>query len=252
MIFGIARLESYKLCRHPLAIVLTLLTMGLLWLFFYRLLVDYLSLMQHALIQGSRHESLSLNVIKPFFSWSIVVLALILPILTTSAFSTEFSQKTFQLWLTSQITPSQLLLGKWISLLGFTLIILFTMLLMISLLQFETNLDWGMIIGGCIATFTICAALISFGLFISCLFSSPLLAMGATFIGNIFWLLIEWLNPLSQTLFPVQSLSLLNHSYYLLHGYIQSQDLLFYLLFSAFWLALSSQFIKQKMKQVPQ
>ncbi|HRE30560.1 MAG TPA: hypothetical protein PLD88_01170 [Candidatus Berkiella sp.] len=251
MIFWIARLESYKLIRHPLTITLMLLTMGLLWLFFYRLLVDYLGLMQNALIQGSRHESLSLNLIKPFFSWSIVVLALVLPILTAASFSTEFSQKTFHLWLTSNITPSQLLLGKWISLLGFALIILLMMLSMIGLLQVETDLDWGMVIGGCIATFGICAALISFGLFISCLFSSPLLAIGTTFIGNILWLLIEWLNPMGQTLFPIQSVSLLSHSFYLLHGYIQSQDLLFYLLFSAFWLILSHRLIKQKMQQVP-
>ncbi len=240
----IARLECYKLIRQPLTMTLIALAMGLLWLFFYRLLVDYLTLMQHALVQGSRHASLSMEVIKPFFSWSIIVLCFILPLLTTSAFSTEISQKTFYLWATHHVTPGQLVMGKFLSILGVTSLILLAMLLMLSILQYEVPLDWGMILGGCFATLGISAALISFGLFVSSLFSIPLLAMGATLIGNVLWLLIDWL-------MPIHDLSLLGHSFHLLHGHFQSEDITFYILFSLFWLMLCVQSIRHKMRQMP-
>lgn len=247
----IARLECYKLTRHPLTMTLIALAIGLLWLFFYRLLVDYLTLMQNALVQGSRHASLSMEVIKPFFSWSIIVFCFILPLFTTYAFSTEFSQKTFYLWATHSVTPVALVMGKFFSILGVTSLILMAMLLMLGLLQCEVTLDWGIIIGGCFATLGISAALISFGLFISSLFSIPLLAMGATLIGNVLWLLIEWLTPLSHTLFPTQDLSLLGHSFHLLHGHFQSQDIAFYVLFSLFWLMLCVRSIRHKMRHMP-
>lgn len=247
----IARLEYYKLIRHPLTIIFIALAIGLLWLFFYRLLVDYLTLMQNALLQGSRHASLSLEVIKPFFSWSIIVLCFVLPLLTTYAFSTEISQKTFYLWATHQVTAMELVLGKFLCLLGITLLILITMLFMLGLLQYEVALDWGMIMGGCFATLGISAAVISFGLFISSLLSIPLLAMGITLICNVLWLLIEWLIPLNHATFHTQDFSLLGHSFHLLHGHFQTQDIAFYLLFTFFWLTLCVRSIRHKMRQMP-
>lgn len=240
----IVRLETTKLLRHPVALGLIALTMGLLWLFFYRLLVDYLTLMQNALVQGSRHASLSLELIKPFFSWGLVVLSFILPLFTTFAFSSEFQQKTFYLWKTHPVHPMQLIVGKYLSLLGVTLLILCAMLLMIISLNFEAALDWGMIVGGSLATLCVSSSLISFGLFVSCIVTYPLLAMGITVTGNIMWLLMEWLLPDIE-------LSLLGHSFHLLHGYLQSHDIFFYLLFSSFWLLMGSRVLSYRMKRVP-
>lgn len=240
----IARLENFKLFRHPIALGLITLAIGLLWLIFYRLFVDYLTLMQNALVQGSRHASLSLELIKPFFSWGLVILSFVLPLFTTFAFSSEFQQKTFYLWMTYPVRPLQLIVGKYLSLLSVTFFILSIMLLMIITLNIETDLDWGMIIGGCLAFIGVSSCLISFGLFVSCAVTIPLLAMGITIIGNIMWLLMEWLLPNIE-------LSLLGHSFHLLHGYFQSHDIIFYLLFSSFWLFISSRVLRYKMRRVP-
>jgi ABC-type transport system involved in multi-copper enzyme maturation permease subunit len=247
----IARLESYKLFRHPMTLVIFALSIGLMWLFFYRLLVDYLTLMQNALVQGSRHASLGLEVIKPFFSWSIVIFAFMLPIFTSNAFSVEFQQKTFVVWASHRIHPMSLVIGKFLSVLGITACLLFAMLVMIFILHIETALDWGLVIGGCSAVMGVSAALISFGIFISCLVISPLLAIGITVIGNMMWLLIEWLSPFSYSTLPTSDISLLGHSFHLLHGDFQSHDIIFYFLFSAFWLSMSSRLIAYKLKRVP-
>lgn len=246
----IARLETTKLLRHPIIPMLMALTMGLLWLFFYRLFVDYLTLMQNALVQGSRHASLSVEVVKPLFSWSIVVLAFILPLFTTIAFSVEMQQRTFYLWATHPIRPFDLVIGKYLCILGMTTLILLGLLLMICTLQIEASLDWGMVMGGCFALLGVSSALISFGLFVSCLTSSPLLAIGITVVGNLMWLLIEWLSPFSATLLPARELSLLGHSFHLLHGHFQSIDVAFYLFFTIFWLLMSARVLRFKMKRV--
>lgn len=240
----IARLEMTKLFRHPISLGLIALTIGLLWLFFYRLLVDYLTLMQNALVQGSRHASLSLELIKPFFGWSLVVLSFILPLFTTFAFSSEFQNRTFYLWMTHEVRPMQLIIGKYLSLLAVTALVMCAMLLLCITLYIEASLDWGMIVGGCLAILGVASSLISFGLFISCIANFPLLAMGITVVGNMMWLLLEWLLPGIE-------LSLLGHSFHLLHGYFQSVDLIFYLLFSGFWLFLGSRVLSYKMKRVP-
>ncbi|MGE3317842.1 MAG: hypothetical protein AB7I18_00990 [Candidatus Berkiella sp.] len=246
----IARLESAKLFRHPLTQALIALTIGLFWLFYYRLLVDYLSLMQNALVEGSRHASLSLEVIKPSFSWSIVIFSFILPIFTTFAFSVETQQKTFYLWAIERVSPWQLVFGKFLCLVGVTLLVLLGLLLMICLLQLDVMLDWGMILGGSIAFMGTSCALISFGLFISALCPLPLLAIGITVIGNCLWLLIDWLSPFHSLWLSTADLSLLGHSFHLVHGHFQSQDIAFYFLFTAFWLLLSSRVITYKMKKV--
>jgi len=246
----IARLETTKVFRHPLTLVLLAITMGLIWIFFYRLLVDYLSQTQNALVQGSRHASLGIEVIKPLFSWSMVILSFILPLFTTFAFSVEMQQKTFYLWVIERVSPLQLVIGKFLSIMGIALLILLALLLMIFLLQLETQLDWAIIFGGCIAFIGVSAALTSFGLFVSALFSQPLLAIGLTLVGNALWLLIEWLSPFNGTWLSTADFSLLGHSFHLVHGHIQSHDVVFYLIFTAFWLYLSSRVIAYQMKKV--
>ncbi len=138
----------------------------------------------------------------------------------------------------------QLIIGKYLSLLGVTALVMCAMLLLCITLNIEAGLDWGMIVGGCLAILGVASSLISFGLFISCIVNFPLLAMGITVVGNMMWLLMEWLLPDIE-------LSLLGHSFHLLHGYFQSVDLIFYLLFSGFWLFLGSRVLSYKMKRVP-
>lgn len=246
----IARLESAKLIRHPLTLLLISLTMGLLWLFFYRLFVDYLTQMQNALVQGTRHESLCLEVIKPLFNWSMVTLAFILPVFTTFAFSVEMQQKTFSLWAMNHVSARQLVIGKFFSILGIALLVLLALSLMISALALEVSLDWGMVLGGATAFIGTSCAFISFGLFVSCLTSLPLLAMGLTVVANCLWLLIEWLSPFNVGLLSTSDFSLLSHGFHLVHGHFQSHDILFYLLFTGFWLTMSSRLIAYKMKRV--
>lgn len=247
----IARLESFKLVRHPMIWGLLIIAFLLMTLLFYRICVDYCQLMQDSLSKRHQPISFSLEVIKPFCSWTILIIALISPSFTTTSLCQEYRQKTFYLWAASDHKAGQIIWGKFVCLLAILWIFPFMMLIMISILQTQISLQWGIIFTSLLAVICMGSCFMSFGLFISSLIPHPLLAIGVTFIGNIFWMLLEWLNPFPQTFqFLARALSTLNHTYHLLNGIIYSPDLVFFILFTLFWLILAQKRVQHKMKNL--
>lgn len=251
MSIAIMRIEGYKLLRQPMTWILLSISLGLLCLFFYRICVDYLYLMQQALNQRTLHTSVFVGIIKPLCSWALVIFALLVPIFTTHAFSQEFRFKTFTLWAMSPWRALEIVLGKFLSIFCLLFFILSFIALMIMTLGLETPLEWKTIVLSLFSIGLVGCCLISFGLFISSIIPHPLLAIGISFISNILLLLLEWLNP-----FPHQweilghEFSLLSHSYHALNGFFYSPDFLFYFLFILFWLSLTQRIIAHKMIQV--
>lgn len=244
-------LERYKLVRHPMIWGLTAFIFLILALLFQRLCVDYLTLAQQALTQQKSSQSVSLEIIKPICSWTIMLLAFFLPVFTTLSMSQELRQKTFYLWAMSDFSPIHIILGKFISLVSFTLLIIGFLFCMLSVLHFESSINFGMLLGGFLAVLLISSAFISFGLFISCLIPIPLLAIGVALLGNILWMLLEWLNPFGESAqYLASQFSLLAHSYHLLNGILFSPDLVFYFSFCGCWLVLSVIVLKYKMRHV--
>jgi len=250
MSLSLLRIEGYKLIRLPLTWVLMSISLLLISLLFYRLCVDYLQLAQQNLHLQGQAPSISVEIIKPLCSWTIILFATLLPLLTANAFSQEFRQKTFYLLATSH-KASSIVLAKYVSLFIMFSVQVAALLLIIATLNFETALDWGMITSAILAIIGIGSCFLSFGLFMSSLTSWPLVAIGLTFLGYLFWLLLEWLNPFpAQGFFLAKELSLLSHSYRLLNGMIYIPDLLYYVFFSIFWLVLCHFRIAHKLVNV--
>lgn len=244
---SIARLESFKLWRHPICWGLLLISVMLLTLLFYRLCVDYLRIAHETVAHGGGLLSLSTEVLKPLCSWSIVILAIFLPLFTTYAFSQESKYKTRYLWATGAFSAKDIVIGKFLSILSIVVLLSSYMLLLVSTLALETSLNWGNVLTAWLAVVLIGSCFISFGLFVSCLVSGPLLAAGASLLGNLFWMLLEWLDPFPANPFALsQAFSLLNHSYYLLNGLIYTQDIVYFGLFTVFWLVLTQQVIRKQ------
>lgn len=247
----IAKLEGYKLIRHPMFWGVFCFAMIFSGLLFYRLCVDYLHLSQQALQHKELLISISSEIIKPICSWNIAILAIIIPIFTTYAFSQEYKQRTFYLFASSPESATSILMGKYLSLILITLILMGYILLMMLVLQTQTSLQWGMIAMGALSILCVGSCFTSFGLFISTIISHPMLAIGVSFLGNVIWMMLEWLNPFpSYWVSLSQHLSLLGHSYHLLNGIFYSPDIAYYLLFNLFWLSLTQTALKFKLQSV--
>lgn len=251
MSIDVTRLEIYKLVRHPMTWGIFACGVGFLSLLFYRLCLDHIQVVQHALYDRHSHASLSLEVIKPLCSWTIMLLAILIPLLTTQSFSQEYRQKTFYLWAMSPNSATSIVLGKTFSIAIFMLLLLTTMLLMISCLSLETPLVWPMVASSVFIVALTGCCFITFDLFISSLISTPLAAIGVSFLGNILWMLLEWLDPFPTIVFFLaKELSLLSHSYHALNGIIYSPDIIYYLLFIGFWFIMTQHIVTQKMKRL--
>ncbi len=247
MSITIGRLEIYKLVRHPMTWGLLSISIGLLSLVYYRLCVDYLHLAHRALHQRDIYPSLSIDVFKPLCSWTIVVLALIFPLFTTNAFSQEYRHNTFTLWAMSPLPARTIVFAKAKSLLFILLVMISVLILLISSLAFDAPLSYKMIASMLLGVALIGCCFLSFGLFISSIIPNPLFAMGITFLGNLGWMLLEWINPFPSSWTLAKELSLLGHCYHFLNGILYSPDIIYFLIFTGFWLTLSVQVVNHKM-----
>lgn len=118
------------------------------------------------------------------------VILLILPVLTMRMFSEERRHKTDQLLLTSPISLTSLVLGKYLAALAvYASCILFTLVYAV-VFTFFAQPSWPLIIGNIIGAILFGGAFISVGMFISSLTESQVVAaIGAFFIGTMFTLL---------------------------------------------------------------
>lgn len=250
MSLAIMQLEMKKWHPRPLLWALWALCFTCISVFYYRLCVEYLHLSQKSLLHVSASPSVLLEIVKPLSSWSIVLLSLLIPIFTTSAFSQEYRQHTFILWANSTRTARSIVFGKFFGIVLFPLSLVFVEFMMLSILAFEMKMDFAWLLCSSLSILFITACVTAFGLFVSSVSSNPLAAMTLTYIGTLSWMVLEWLNPFpKEWSFISQHLCLLSHSYHLLNGIFLSTDFAYYALFCIFWLTLTQLIISKKLKQ---
>jgi len=110
------------------------------------------------------------------FSFMLMVMMFITPILTMRVFSEEFKQKTDQLLCTAPIRMSSIVLGKFFSSLAvFACLLLLTVIWPFTISIFGEN-NMAEVIGNYIGIFCIGAAYIAMGVFISSLTENQVIA----------------------------------------------------------------------------
>lgn len=119
-----------------------------------------------------------------------VSLVFLLPILTMRHFAEEQKQGTFELLMTSPISLSSLIVGKWLASLSLCVVMLLGTLLFPMVLAYYGNPDWGIILTTYVGLFLCCAAFCAAGLFSSSLTDD---AVAAGMLGVLlllpFWLI---------------------------------------------------------------
>ncbi len=175
------------------------------------------------------------------FQLSGIVLLLGTPLITMRIFSEERRSGTIKLLLSAPVSVTQLVLGKYLGLLVFQIIMLALIALMPLSLQLGTSLDLLQLSAAVLGVFLLMAAFTAIGLFASALTSQPAVAGMMTF-GILFMLWIINLaastgTDLARTVFNY--LSLLNHYNNLINGVFNSADVIYYLLVIGLFIVLS-------------
>ncbi len=235
-IVTIATHEFMRLFKLPLAWVLLAVVEFLLAIFFLILLNQFMNPAPWFAGRGVTEI-----VVAGLFQVSGIVLLLVTPFITMRIFSEERRTGTIKLLLSSPVSITELVLGKYLGTLGFLFVLLALIALMPLSLLMGTPVDLLQMSAGLLGLFLLMASFAAIGLFISSLTSQASIAAITTF-GVLFML---WIINLASTtggeVFRAifSYLSLLKHYDSLINGMLNSVDVIYYLLICITFIVLS-------------
>jgi ABC-2 type transport system permease protein len=241
---AIYRRELSYFFNSPVAYAVIAVFLLISGYFFYNLLA-YFNMLAIQLMQNpvaSRNLSVTEGVVHPLFANISIVLLFLLPLLTMRLLSEERRTGTAELLFTFPISDWDAIWGKYLATLTvFAVMLGLTALYPLLLFKYTTP-ELGPILTGYAGLFLIGAAFIAMGLFFSTLGESQLVAGVSTFGCGLLFLIIGWINPfVSPTAAAVLSeMSILEHFDSFSRGVLDSNDVVFYVLFASFFLFLSS------------
>jgi ABC-2 type transport system permease protein len=179
-------------------------------------------------------------IIMPLFSLLGVMLLLVMPLITMRLISEERRNKTLALLLSSPVTAGDIVLGKFLAVMGFVGVMLMLLSLMTFAMSLGTRLDYGQIAAGLLGLLLMLAAFAAIGLYISCLTQHPTVAAVITF-GVLFMLwIVSWAARAgAESDAALRWLSMVQHQESFYRGLIDTADIAYYLLIIGLFLLLS-------------
>jgi ABC-2 type transport system permease protein len=239
MIFTIAAKELRSLFLSPLAWVILAVVQFIIAYFFIIYIEQFMSF-QTGFSQFQTPPGVAEAVLAPVFDTAGVVILLVTPILTMRLISEEIRGQTLPLIFSAPISMTEIILGKYLGILTFMLVILVTIMLMPISLLFGTSLDMGQFLAGLIGLVLLVASYAAIGLFMSSLTDQPTIAGVSTFGVLLLLWILDAATTTGTTSGEIFSyLSILRHYQSLLKGVFNSSDVLYYILFVTLFLVLS-------------
>jgi ABC-2 type transport system permease protein len=235
VISAIARRELRAAFVSPLAWLLLAANALILAWIFLRVLERF-----SGLEAAQRTAGLTLELNLNLFSFAAVLAMLIAPLLATRMLSAELREGTFNLLGAAPVSLTEILLGKFLGLLGpITVMGLLPLVLALSL-SWSVPLDWGLLAAATVGVWLCGLLFAAVGLFASSLSAQPGLTAVAAY-GLLILLSVidrgEALGTPAVSLFDWLSWN--EHLFWALLGVVRTSDILYYLLFAAFFLALA-------------
>jgi ABC-2 type transport system permease protein len=239
MIISIAAREIRSLFLSPLAWAILAVTLFILAYLFLSQIEAYLLLQPRlAALQGA--PGVSDIVVAPLFSDAAVVLLLITPLVTMRTLSEERRSHTLSLLLSAPVSMTEIILGKYLGVMAFFLILIGMLALMPLSLLAGTDLDLGKLAAGLLGLTLVVAAFAAIGLFMSSLTEQPTVAAVTTFGLLLLLWILDWAgNSGLDTSNLLGYLSMLRHYEPLLKGLFSSTDVVYYLLVTTLFLGFS-------------
>lgn len=240
MIGVIARREFLNMFLSPLAwVVLAVMQFILAYTFLVQLEVFIDNQPRLAAIPDA--PGVTEIVATPLFGVAAIVLLMVAPMLTMRSLAEERRNGTLILLTTSPNSLPVIVLGKFLGLLGFFMLMVALTALMPASLALGTSLDWGLLTGGSFALLLLLASFAAIGLFVSALTDQPTVAAVATYGILLFLWIIDWAAQAGSTagsgLFTY--LSLIRHFEALNKGLFVSSDVIYFLLLIGLFLVLT-------------
>jgi len=236
MILTIALKEFRSLFALPSTwLILGALQFIFAWFFLARL--DAFLQVQAQLAQIANAPGATLAVAAPLFGTLALIMMMLAPIFTMRLLAEERRNQTLTLLLTSPVSGAHIVLGKFIGLMMFLLLIIASCTLMVLTLALGTPLDIGLLLSNALGLLLLTACYAALGLYVSSLTAQPVVAA----IGALATLFGLWLVEISATdhenawyaIAPTSHFQSFNV------GLLNSADMVYFVLFSTAFLLLT-------------
>lgn len=235
----IAGRELRGLMLSPLAwTLLAAVQAWLAWIFL--ILADEFRGLQGRLVGLEHAPGVTDLIAAPLFRVAAWCLLILTPLLTMRLFSEERRNHTLDLLLSSPVSITAIVLGKYLSVLIFFLGLIGLVAAMPLSLAVGATLDFGKLLAGGFGLVLLAASFAAAGLYFSALTAQPAVAAVATLGLLLFLSVIDAASvgqPSAGELF--RYLSLFRHYDALLLGLFNSADVAYYFLFSLAFLGLA-------------
>ncbi len=241
MIFTIALRELRTLFLSPLAwSILAVVQLILAFLFLAR--VELYQLYQPQLAALDNAPGVTEIILPDLLGNAAIVLLLVVPLLTMRLIAEERRNKTLALLFSAPVSMSEIVLGKYLGVLGFLLIVLALIALMPLSLLLGGGLDPGLMLAGFLGLAFLLAGFAAVGTFMSTLTQHPTVAAIATFGALLLFWILDWSGKGADAAAQgnwLAYLSLFNHYKPFMEGLFSSADAAYHVLLIATFLVLS-------------
>jgi ABC-2 type transport system permease protein len=181
-------------------------------------------------------------VISPLYGSASFILMLVVPLITMRVISEERRSKSLTLLFSAPISMTEIVLGKYLGVVAFLLIMIGMVSVMPISLMFAGPIDTGLFLSTLLGVTLLVAAFAAVGVYLSTLTVQPTVAAIGTFgILLLLWI-IDWAGARvadENATGLLTYLSMLRHFESLAKGVFNSSDIAYYILFIGAFLTLS-------------
>ncbi|MBR6311508.1 MAG: ABC transporter permease subunit [Oscillospiraceae bacterium] len=191
----------------------------------------------------------STNGLTQVFNVMLYSLAIIVPILTMRTFSEDYKQKTDQLLLTSPVSPSGIVLGKFFAAYLVFIFGLVLTIIYVIICQAFGRVNMASVIGNYVAILGVAAVYISIGVFISSLTENQLISAIATLAVFALLLILDLCYNLVNTAWikaVLYWLSIFRRYNTFVMGVFSLADFVYYISVTAVFLFLTVRMLEKK------
>ncbi len=240
--FAIYQRELAYYFQSPVAYAVIAIFLLVAGYFFYNLLGMYniasMQSMQNPVQAGSL--SMTTSVLQPLLGNLSTVLLFLLPMLTMRLFAEERRSGAAELLFTFPVSDAAVIAGKFTAAVTVYLVMLVMTLPYPALLYHFGNPEPGPIVSGYLGLSLMGITFIAMGTFFSSLGDSQLVAAAATFGCGLLFLVIGWMTPFvaANLAAVLEQLSIVHHLDGFARGVVDTNDLVFYVNLTVFFLFL--------------
>ncbi|MCP4983494.1 MAG: ABC transporter permease subunit [Gammaproteobacteria bacterium] len=239
MIWIIARREFSAMFLAPLAwVILAVIQTILSYMFLTNL--DNFFLLQPQLIQLENTPGVTDIVVTPLMQVAAIILLMVMPLLTMRSIAEEKRNQTLSLLMSAPLSMTEIVLGKFLGLMLFILVLVSMLMLMPLSLYLGTTPDAGKLLSIYLGMLLLLAAFSAIGLYLSSLTENQTIAAISTFGALLMLWIIDWIGGSIEAGHSLLAyLSILQHHQSMLEGVFDSSDIVYYLLLITGFLVLT-------------